>query len=600
MQTAPRQSTLVVAVRQLQGCKYQTPQRCAPHFFGLNGDSIGDMEFFSSLPAQGLALLEHDPVLLLFTIIGIGYLIGKISVAGFSLGAVAGVLFAGLFFGYYGLRITPGAQAVGFALFIFSVGYQAGPRFFSAVRQDGLRYLALALVVATTAILVAVLAARALDLAPGMSAGLLAGGLTSSPTLAAAQEAVREGTVRLATDLSTDAVISNIASAYAITYIFGLTGLITLIKYMPRLLGLDMVEEARQQEQLHQRQLRPVNITTRCYRVENDAFTSLPLRQLRERYCERVPVLKVLRGGEVISVGAEEYLQAGDTVELVGPRDFFTAGIQTIGPEIAPERDIQATTDVAQVVVTNKAIFGHTLGELLIPQSFGLLIQHVEQMGVRVPHNDDIRLEKGDILTVLGPADRIDLFGEYAGHVERDISETDMVTFAFGIAAGVLLGMLAVEVSGIAIGLGTAGGLLASGLVIGYLRSVRPTFGRLPEAARWLLMEFGLLIFMAGVGLRAGSSIIPTLQQSGPMLIIAGVAVTTLPMAVAYLFGRTILKLNPAILMGALTGAMTSGAALSVVTKESQSSVPAIGYAGTYAFGNVLLMVAGPLILLLA
>lgn len=554
----------------------------------------------SELLAQGLGLLENDPVLLLFTLIGIGYLIGRISLGGFSLGAVAGVLFAGLFFGYYGLRIAPGAQAVGFALFIFSVGYQAGPRFFSAIKEDGLRYFALSVVVTLSAVAVAVIAAKLLNLAPGMSAGLLAGGLTSSPTLAAAQDAVREGTVRLSTDLSADSVINNIASAYAITYIFGLTGLITLIKYMPKLLGLDMVKEAKAQESLGRQQLRPINVTTRCYRVENEAFTKLTLSELRERYCERAPVLKVLRQDESLPIQPEQRLELGDRIELVGPREFFTGGIADVGPEIAPDWDIQAERDSAQIVVTNKPVFGHSLGELRIPQNFGLLVQHIDKLGVRVPHSEDVRLEKGDILTVTGPASSIDMFGAFAGEIERDISETDMVAFAFGIAGGVLLGMLAVTVSGIALGLGTAGGLLAAGLLIGYLHSVKPTVGRLPEAARWLLMEFGLLIFMAGVGLRAGGSIIPTLQQSGPLLIVAGVAVTTLPMAVAYVFGRQVLKLNPAILMGALTGAMTSGAALSVVTRESQSSVPAIGYAGTYAFGNVLLMVAGPLILLLA
>ena len=550
--------------------------------------------------AGGLDLMRHNPVLLLFTLLGIGYLIGNFAIGGFSLGAVAGVLFAGLFFGYHGLRINPGAQAVGFALFIFSVGYQAGPRFFSAIRQDGLRYLALSVVVTLTAVGVAVLAARLLAMAPGMSAGLLAGGLTSSPTLAAAQDAVREGTVRLASGWTADAVIDNIASAYAITYIFGLTGLITLIKYMPKLLGLDIAEEARQQEQLGAKDIRPVNMTTRCYRVENEAFTALALQELRERYCARVPVVKVLRDGVPLKIEPDEYLQIGDMLELTGPRDLFTSGIQEVGPEVAPDWDILADRDSARVVVTNKAAFGKSLGELRIPQTFGLLVQQVEQMGVTVPHSYGIRLEKGDILTVVGPATNIDLFGEYLGQVERDISETDMVTFAFGIAAGVLLGMLALDVGGIAIGLGTAGGLLASGLVIGYLRSIRPTFGRLPEPARWFLMEFGLLIFMAGVGLRAGGSIIPTLQASGPLLILAGIAVTTVPMAVAYLFGSRVLRLNPAVLMGALTGAMTSGAALSVVTREANSAVPAIGYAGTYAFGNVLLMIAGPLILLLA
>ena len=547
-----------------------------------------------------LDTMQGNPVLLLFILLGTGYLIGNIRIGGFSLGSVAGVLFAGLFFGQFGLTISPGAQALGFALFIFSVGYQAGPRFFSAIREDGLRYFALSLVVTLSAVGIAILAARWLAVSPGVSAGLLAGGLTSSPTLAAAQEAVREGTVVLATDMSPDAVMNNIASAYAITYIFGLTGLITLIRYMPRMLGLDLAEEARRQEQLGAQQLEPTNITTRCYRVSNEAFTSVPLHALKDKYCARVPVLKVLRENQPLDLGPDDFLQIGDVIELIGPRQFFTAGIQDVGPEISPDWDLGMNGDSGEVVVTNRDIAGHSLIDLRIPQSFGVLVTHVTRMGVQMPYSANLTLRKGDVVAVTGPTNKIDLFGEYAGVMERKISETDMVTFSFGIAAGVILGMLSVDVGGVAVGLGTAGGLLASGLLIGYLRSVRPTFGRLPEAARWLLMEFGLLLFMAGVGLRAGGSILETLAESGPLLIVGGVAVTTIPLCVAYFAGRRILKLNPAILMGALTGAMTSGAALSVVTKEANSSIPAIGYAGTYAFGNVLLMVAGPLILLLA
>ncbi len=543
--------------------------------------------------------MELRPVLMLFVILGLGYLIGNIRIIGFSLGPVTGVLFAGLFFGHFDLRISPGAQALGFALFIFSVGYQAGPRFFSAVREDGLKYFALSLVVTVTAVLITLLAARLLQFEPGTSAGLLAGGLTSSPTLAAAQDAVREGTVSLPSGWTGDAIVGNIATAYAITYIFGLTGLITILKYMPRLLGIDLVAESKQLEQAQSQNIRSPNITTRCYRVTNKEYIRHNLEELRKRYCERVPVLKVQRRGKVVQLEPDDYLQLDDVVELIAPRQVFTAGIQHIGPEISPDWDLKQNQDTAQVIVTNQDIVDHTLGDLNIPHVFGVLVLHVTQSGVRLPHSYGLELHKGDILTVIGPADKIDTFGAYMGQIERDISETDMVTFAFGIAAGVLLGMLSVTVGGISIGLGTAGGLLASGLLIGYLRSVRPTFGRLPEAARWLLMEFGLLLFMTGIGLRAGSNIIETLHHSGPTLIVVGIVITVVPIGVAYVFGSRILKLNPAILMGALTGAMTSGASLSVVTAEAKSAVPAIGYAGTYAFGNVLLMVAGPLVILL-
>jgi len=218
-------------------------------------------------------------------------------------------------------------------------------------------------------------------------------------------------------------------------------------------------------------------------------------------------------------------------------------------------------------------------------------------MRMKVPSTADFELRKGDILTVVGPHDCVDLLGKEVGHVEREIAETDMVTFAFGIAIGVVIGLFSISVGQLSIGLGSAGGLLTAGLIIGYLRSVHPTFGRLPDAARWILMEFGLLLFMAGVGLRAGGDILETFATAGPMLVLAGIAVTTIPILVGYFFGRKVLKIHPVLLLGGITGSMTSGAALSVVTKATKSSMPSLGYTGAYAFANVLLTVAGSIIL---
>ena len=200
---------------------------------------------------------------------------------------------------------------------------------------------------------------------------------------------------------------------------------------------------------------------------------------------------------------------------------------------------------------------------------------------------------------VTGPASRVEKIGNLVGHIERATDQTDLVTFALGITVGLLVGTWTVKVAGISVGLGSAGGLLAAGLTIGYLRALHPTFGRVPDAARWIFMELGLMMFMAGVGLRAGSGILETLAQSGLGLVLAGVAVTSIPVAVGYVFGRKLLALNPVLLLGAITGSMTSGASLSIVTGEAKSAVPSLGYTGAYAFANVLLTVAGSVILLL-
>lgn len=545
-----------------------------------------------------LDTLHSQDVLLLFLVLGTGYLIGKVKLGSFSFGPVAGVLFAGLFLGNFDLRISTDTQLIGFAMFIFSVGYQAGPRFFTVLREDGIKYAMLAIVVAGTGFSIAVIGATLLTLQPGTSAGLLAGGLTSSPTLAAATDTVQQGMMRIPEGWTKDAIINNIATGYAITYIFGLAGLITAIKLLPQWLNIDLAAEAERLAAESRTDQKPVNVTMRCYKVTNEEITRMTVAQLREKYWDKITVVTLTRDGKRKRLSEYENMQLGDRLEVIGPREFFVDVAPLFGEEVPMDMQISDVVDTAQVVVLNKAVIGQSLSDIEIPRRFGLMLVRITQLGVEVPHSDDVVLGKGDILTVVGNASQIDALGEFLGHIERDVSETDMVTFAFGIVIGVMVGLLSIEVGGVAVGLGSAGGLLASGLTIGYLRSKRPTFGRLPDAAQWILMEFGLLVFMAGVGLRAGGQILETLQTSGPALIVAGMFVTLTPIFIGYWFGRKFLKIEPVLLFGGITGAMTSGASLAVVTSAAKSSLPALGYTGTYAFANVLLMVAGSLILL--
>ncbi len=557
------------------------------------------MEEFTNF-TRLLELLRAQPVLTLFLILGMGYLIGAIRIGSFSLGPVAGVLFAGLFLGHFDFRMSPGAQSVGFALFIFSVGYQAGPRFLEVLKADGLKYFMLALVIAVTGFSIAVIATKLLSLTPGTSAGLLSGGLTSSPTLAAAQEALRSGQVAPPQGITADEMIGNVATGYAITYIFGLAGLIAIIKLLPQILGIDLAKEAKLLESEDASAgIKTGNVAARAYRVTNEEITKIPAKQLKEQYWDKTSVARIKRGEKVIRLDLDDFLQLGDEVYILGPIEFFTETLSKInlGEELAPELSTDLFTQSAQIVVMNKNVMGKTLQELEITRRFAVVVTRITRMRLEIPQIIDYKLTRGDILTVVGPTEQVDLLGQEIGHVERDVAETDMVTFAFGIAFGVVIGLFAISIGQLSIGLGSAGGLLASGLAIGYLRSVHPTFGRLPDAARWILMEFGLLIFMAGVGLRAGGDIIETFVSAGPVLVMAGIVVTTTPILVGYLFGRKILKINPVLLFGGITGSMTSGASLSVVTKAANSNIPSLGYTGAYAFANVLLTIAGSIIL---
>jgi putative transport protein len=543
-------------------------------------------------------LVEH-PVGLLFLVVGIGYGIGKARIGSFDLGPVSGVLFAGLVFGYLGYEMSPTVQTLGFVLFIFSVGLQAGPQFFSVLRTDGLRYLALAVVIGATGFAIALTMARLLDLELGAAAGLLAGGMTSSPTLAAAQEALRAGQIPVPSGTTADQVMTNVTTAYAITYIFGLVGLILIIRFLPTIMGVDFKAEAKKLESQRSGGVEDAvkaltDIAVRAYRVTETDFVGIPFGEIHEQFPGLGAVSRLRRGKELVEVTAETRAEVGDEVAVVG----FLHHLLTLAPRIGSELDdaelLAGTIESCRIVVMRAKVKALELDPSQLNERYGCFLASVQRLGVEVPIGPELRFEAGDVLHVTGHRASLDRLGGDLGHVERAVDETDLVTFGLGIAAGTLVGGLSIEVLGISIGVGSAGGL-----TIGYLRAIRPTFGRVPSAARWVFMELGLLTFMAGVGLRAGSGILEALATSGPSLFAAGILVTSMPILAGYAFGRFVLRINPVLLLGAITGSMTSGAALSIVNREAGNSLPALGYTGAYAFANVLLTIAGSVILLL-
>ncbi|MGK7893665.1 MAG: aspartate:alanine exchanger family transporter [Xenococcus sp. (in: cyanobacteria)] len=547
--------------------------------------------------------LQANQISLLFLIIGLGYLIGEVKIRGFDLGSVAGVLLVGLILGQFNYEISPAIQSLGFTLFIGSVGYQAGPEFFNVLFSQGLKYLVLALVVAGTGFAVALGTSTVFAFEPGIPAGLLAGGMTSTPTLAAAQAAVRAGQVPLPEGWTADEVIGNITTGYAITYIFGLVGLILMIRFLPRLLKVNLPQEAANLERQSinadeaESQKAGRAILTRAYHVTKADLTERRLSRLYELVPGEVTVVRIKRDREFIPVTLDTTLQLGDRVTLVGYLDQLVGVWDALGPEIADDDLLDLPSESAQILVHKLKPKGLTLRKLAISENHGCVLSKMKRLGVNIPLKPNVRVLNGDVLWLTGPQANLERLAERLGYLERQIDETDLITLGLGIAIGGLLGTLAIKVGGLSLGLGSAGGLLTAGLIVGYLRSIRPTFGRVPAGVIWLFTELGLLIFMAGVGLKAGQTLLETLQSVGPTLLISGVLVTCLPVIVGYLFGRYVLRISPVLLIGGITGSMTSGASLKIVISEAKSSMPALGYTGAYAFANVLLTIAGSLIM---
>jgi putative transport protein len=551
------------------------------------------------------ALLDGNPLLLIFTVIGLGYLVGNIRIAGIEAGPVIGVLLVGLLFGHIGFNAPPGASGFGFALFIFSVGIQAGPTFFSAFAADGMRYVILALVVAATAVALTLALTGLAGLEYGFSAGMLAGALTSTPTLAGAQDAVSSGLAAMPEGITEEQALENISVGYAITYVFGTVGMILAVRFFPRFAGIDLPAEAAKlarERGLGRRRRRgpggslPI---VRAYRLPANMVGKTIAQVHVEAGNVQGKVLRIKRGSKLLESAPDLMLEEGDAVSFIASIDVHEQARREDSEEVLDPDLLNYQVTTREIIVTAEKVVGRTLKDLDMPNTYGCFATELTRASIDLPIDSALPLQKGDRLEVVGEQDNLQRLAEAIGFVEQELEKTDLATFAFGMIAGTLLGLVTLALGNVSIGLGTAGGLLIVGIVIGYLGSVMPTFGRVPAPARFVLMELGLMLFMAAVGLNAGGGVVDALTSVGPIMIAIGVLVTLLPALVAYLVGRQVLRMNPALLLGSITGAMTSTPALNVATDAARSSVPALGYAGTYTFANVLLTFAGALMMLL-
>ena len=551
-------------------------------------------------------LFQQSPALVVFVAIGLGYLIGKINIGGFELGSTGGVLLVGLLFGHFGFEGHPFLGTIGFILFIYSVGLQAGPRFFNALLEDGPRYVALAVVVAATGFGAAKALALAFDLDSGFAAGILAGALTSTPTLVGAQNAIDAGIAVPGPGLTADDLRQHISVGYAITYVFGTIGLILIVKFVPAILGIDLVGASRQYARDKGYKESDKTVITglpvvRGYQVVEGELVGKTRREIEAAPDLDVGLVRLMRDGQVSEFGLDDEVRVGDRVAILAlpQRHATLREMPSLKSGILDTDLLDSYITTHDIVVTNESVVGRPLRELRITSEFGCFVTRIRRAQIDLPVAADSSLMKADVVTVAGDSQAIERLAERIGSIEKDIKETDLVTFALGIVIGLLLGLVSLKLGDINVGIGSAGGLLLSGIIFGYLRASYPTFGRVPPAARYIIMELGLMFFMVNVGINAGGGVVDALLSVGPMLIVCGIIVLILPVVIGYLFGAYFLKLNPALLLGSLTGSMTSTPALSAVQDAAKSSMPALGYAGTYAFANVLLTLAGTIIMLL-
>jgi putative transport protein len=343
------------------------------------------------------------------------------------------------------------------------------------------------------------------------------------------------------------------------------------------------------------------NFGARAYRVTNERMINRTIGALEAEPRDfRVFVSRVRRNGQIMEADPALVIQKDDVVAVMTRTEVLMARGTVIGPEVDDKELLDFPAEILDVVVTNRAIVGTTLRDLIArEEARGVFLRKLTRAGEPMPFTSNTRLDRGDVLTFVGAQADVERAARLVGYADRPTAATDMIFVGIGIVLGGLFGLLSVTIGGLPLTLTASGGALVGGLVFGWLRSVHPTFGRIPEAAMWVFDTVGLTVFMAAVGIGAGPSFISGIKTTGISLVLVGLVVALTPHVVTILFGRYVLRMNPLILLGACSGAGTITAALRAIQEESQSKLPALGYTVPYAVGNILLTAWGPVIVAL-
>ncbi|AOB31275.1 hypothetical protein AKI39_12095 [Bordetella sp. H567] len=557
-----------------------------------------------------VALLRKSPELAMFLAVPIGYVLGNIRLGRFSLGTVTGALIAGLVIGQAGININRELRWSLFYLFLFANGYSAGPQFFQALKRDGAKPMVLSVVVAVVGITLAMLIGRLLGLDPGMTAGLFCGALTQSSAIGTATDAI------MALPISPELqrlLASHVAVADALTYVFGAIGSILFISvFAPRILRIDMRAEAVLLEAQYGIKTIAEGVVSgyqrfaaRAYLVRADAdFAGRRVGEAERAHVGlRYFVERIRRGDQDIPVQQDTALLPGDVAVVHGRTEALVAAGPGFGTEMHEAGLLDFPVAILRVVVTNRALLGPTLQELVDARTLELRsvgLRTLTRGGHEIPFGAASRLNRGDIAELIGPRHAVERVAASVGHPLRPTSATNLSIVGFGILIGALIGLPYIQAGALKLTLGSSVGVLVGGLFFGWLRTVRPTQGEIPQSALDFMITFGLAAFVAGAGLQAGPEFLHAVQELGLAIFLAGVAVTLAPLAAALLVGRYVLRMNPLLLLGALAGAQTFTAALAAVQEKAGSKIPVLGYTVPYAVSNILLTTGGAVVLTLA
>jgi putative transport protein len=573
--------------------------------------------------------LRHYPEIALFLALALGYYFGKFTFRGIGLGSVTATLLSGVLIGQIGITISQPLKAFAFLMFLFAVGYGVGPQFVRGIAKDGVPQALFAAVQCVFCLAAPVVIARIAGYDMGYAAGLYSGSQTISAAMGLSTDAINR--LGLSTDQA-KALLDSMPIAYAVTYMFGTVGSAIVIALIcPALVGINLPAACKEYEEKYGGGKKELGgAGSAWHKWELRAFR-IPaggrVVGLRAGEAEalvpnaRVFIQRIRRNGVIEEANADTILREGDIAAVVGAREVLvsiigernrlqavsgSSALANSGDGGVIEMDdpelLNVPVEGIDIYVTNKEVDGKTLAELAkYTTSRGIFLRKITRgaVGTSIPILPNTKIFRGDIVTIVGRTQDTSAAAKFLGVVDRATDIADVAFIGAGITIGALIGSLVWKVAGVPLTLSTAGGALISGLICGWLRSVRPKFGRIPTSTVWFMNSVGLNIFIAIVGISAGPGFVNGLKTQGISLFLWGALATTVPLIIGLYMGKYLFRFHDAILLGILSGARTTTASLGLVCDRAGSQIPALGYTVTYAVGNTLLTIWGMVVIIL-
>jgi putative transport protein len=544
-------------------------------------------------------LLAENPLLLLFVVAALGYLLGRFRICGISLG-VAAILFAGLAVGaaHPALKLPEIIYLLGQAIFIYTIGLSSGATFFSSFRQKGWRDNLFILIILGFDALLAVAAQKLFSIKPALAAGMFAGSVTNTSALAGVLEFIKNHFVK---GHFTEAELPNLLAdpvvGYSLAYPAGVLGLIFAVVFFERRWRPDYAREARN--------LRDTPVSSRrlhcqTIRVNKMEATTQTLEALARENAFSVIFGRLSRDREQIIADGRTRLQTGDLITICGNRDENERVTAFFGEPVERESESNSgLRDYYRVFVSNPKIIGHKIADLDLPHLLGATVIRVRRGDVEFLPQPGTLLEYGDRVRVLARPENQKAVAEFFGDSYRALSEVDILTFALGITAGLLVGLIPIPLpGGFVFKLGAAGGPLIIALILGRLERTGSLVWNIPYGANLTLRQIGLVLFLAGIGTNSGNAFALGLWQREVLTVfLVGAFITCLSAVSILWIGYRLLKIPFSLLVGMLAGTHTQPALLGFALKRTGNELPNVGYAGVLPAALIAKVVLAQLLL---